>query len=515
MVLTIIQTLFNKRIFGMRFLKAVNLKKKYSNLIFSSIILIFIMYFFVVKDMLAGVLFVFFCSVILIIYLIFNTLKLIINPEKLEKDIIKHFEEKILYISESKNEVKGENENKEIIEQIKQLRAHTIDLITQDNDTEATENINLIFNLISLDNNIKITDQLNSTMIDIINKFQSVRRFEQANEIIVQYYYIVESSDDEQTKIKNHNKILKIVEYRLLILKALDNSQEVYEHADIELLILFSKNLDKSKDSFIIKYLSEAFQKLFTSIINSKLSKIGIVDVLEIYYNKLFTTIFGLYKSINKIEHFVYLLANISDNFFRLYTKSKESVYLQNYWKIYDYFNNYPTTLSDYKWINELCMIYVIRVWCNNPEKVTMKLYKNAKKDLLNWGTSYQVKVNEFWDSFDFSKRVMRSLESNYHTFIEEPYSPSFDYKTLHFYIFTTIIHFYDYNDLLIMLNVEDYRSFNNWYEKGKFRIESKGTKEYIEKFYNFTGFTPLVEKDFVYRANKFYKHVGMKNEEI
>lgn len=102
-ILSIMTSLFNKRIYGKRFFSALNIKSNYSTLIFSSIILTSISYFFVAKDMLSATLFLFFSNTIIILYLLYKTIRLIMNPEKLESDIY------IWYVREIISEVETEN----------------------------------------------------------------------------------------------------------------------------------------------------------------------------------------------------------------------------------------------------------------------------------------------------------------------------------------------------------------------------------------------------------------------
>ncbi|NQV19020.1 MAG: hypothetical protein HQ534_10805 [Armatimonadetes bacterium] len=103
MILTIMQTLFEKRIYGLRFLEILEMKYFFSIRIMISIIMVFILYFFVAKEMLASIIFIFSLNTYLIIYLILTSFRLAMFPEDLD-DYIRDVIKKIIL-----EEIKSEN----------------------------------------------------------------------------------------------------------------------------------------------------------------------------------------------------------------------------------------------------------------------------------------------------------------------------------------------------------------------------------------------------------------------
>ncbi|MCK4957104.1 MAG: hypothetical protein KAS49_05670 [Candidatus Cloacimonetes bacterium] len=106
MIFAILQSVFDKRIYGMRLIEALNLKHYYASFITTSIMLIGVMYWFVAKEMLAGAVFVFSINIGIIIYLFYHSMLIITKPEKLEKNIANYIETEILNFVTSEN---GEN----------------------------------------------------------------------------------------------------------------------------------------------------------------------------------------------------------------------------------------------------------------------------------------------------------------------------------------------------------------------------------------------------------------------
>ncbi|MCD4696421.1 MAG: hypothetical protein K8S16_09305 [Bacteroidales bacterium] len=510
-IIMIMLTAYKIRIYGQKLISTINNRGifSFSKLSIVCFILIGVMTLPVILEKILLTIILFFITLIIVIYLFTDSLKIILSPQKYREKI------KIQIIKIMKSDCNDKLKN----EYITQIRAHTLDLITQDNDTEATENVKLIFNLISIVNNIKITDQLHSSMIDIINKFQRVRRFEQANEVIVQYYYIIEKLDNKQKKRKYQNNIFRIVGYRILALNSINNSQEIYENSALELLVLFLDNLNISKDLHIMKYLQRAFPKLFINVINNKLTENEIEDVLKIYYNKLFNSVYEKCKTQGKIDYFIYIVVNISDSFFRKYVETKGNIYWDNYLKIYNDFYDYPTMI-EHK--HKIVIIYLLRIWClNDTWNSSITNHKNieflnkVKGNFKSWLA--QIKsIENLWDYYDFSVTIMNSLEHNYRNLSKGIKYGTFYLKTLDFFIFASTIKTYTNGESTINLPREDYDRLYLYFDgNGDFGIDSNGTKEYITKFYKFIRFSELDEAEFIRRANEFYEHVKMKNEHL
>jgi len=113
LVLTILQTQFEKRIYGMRFLEALDMKYFFSHCVISCIVLNSISYYFVAKEMLSGLLFIFSIITLLILYMLHNSFKLAMYPENLNdyiaKNIIKTLQKEIKIENNKKNESNKNN----------------------------------------------------------------------------------------------------------------------------------------------------------------------------------------------------------------------------------------------------------------------------------------------------------------------------------------------------------------------------------------------------------------------
>ena len=106
LVLTILQTQFEKRIYGMRFLEALDMRYLFSHCVINCIILNSISYYFVAKEMLSGLLFIFLIITLQILYMLHNSFKLAMYPENLNDYIAKNI------VKTLQKEIKIENSNK-------------------------------------------------------------------------------------------------------------------------------------------------------------------------------------------------------------------------------------------------------------------------------------------------------------------------------------------------------------------------------------------------------------------
>ena len=89
LVLAILQTQFEKRIYGMRFLECLDIKFKFSYCVIHCILLNSFSYIFVAKEMLSSLIVMFLIILILILYMLYNSFRLAMYPENLNDFVAK------------------------------------------------------------------------------------------------------------------------------------------------------------------------------------------------------------------------------------------------------------------------------------------------------------------------------------------------------------------------------------------------------------------------------------------
>ncbi|NQV19019.1 MAG: hypothetical protein HQ534_10800 [Armatimonadetes bacterium] len=157
-------------------------------------------------------------------------------------------------------------------------------------------------------------------------------------------------------------------------------------------------------------------------------------------------------------------------------------------------------------------IIYLFILFCNG-KKTNLLLSKEMeirnKKINYNILNRYKKNMDKIWLTLKRTKKHMDRIESNY---IESwvMFRPMMRYKAQDFFFFSTIS-FEGLSLKKISMDMEDKVMLSKFFASGDIKTES----DYLNKFYEFTGFKRPDDNELRKRANEFIKYIEIRNEKL
>lgn len=432
---------------------------------------------------------------------------------------------------------------------INDLHNHTIDLLRNENLSEANKNIDLLCNLFTkaLETTLKpsksiIVKELYNSLKSFVFRFRNLDYYEESNRVCIRLIQVIYKPEFRK-KLKESNSFfgysyleIEIIELVTQIIKSLSTkttSNSIENSRILELLKELTRNSDKLYGTEMFRYIPQGFGYYF-NLINEhiQLSNKEIDDLLNQLVDRLFSSVFEWYVKFPKIEEiklriFIKILIKISEQcilkdnrrtFNKIMLKYSEIIEDEydihsEHSSLFDLFINLNVTHLYFRFLQENITVQ------SSSDEAKKHDYNDWLNLLDNSEISYSSILEIFnqhivncWNTYSDAKRIISFIEFSY----VKPgilFAPRMKYRLLDYYFFSTVNLLSDYSQITIKLNEEDFSKFSSFFKNKTFNINSERIKENINKFYAFTNLEKLSDEEFVRRANEFYKKIKKINE--
>lgn len=417
---------------------------------------------------------------------------------------------------------------------IDNLKNHSNELIKKGNLVELNNNIILLIKIFSI-SFAESLDPLNSFILkdifkSLMNTMRNMRDYGyniEANFIFLKLCEISYNKSNFEKIQKEINKsffAINTFSYTLLeeltnIVEDVCDSSSYYKIRNkkyIALLDSILENIDEYKSPEFRRYFYTLYAKYYEFLIdNKKIEKSYINKLIYELLHNLFNNVYQFQIPYpEEIKHFIPIILNLAE-------KCIDNEDYINFSKLMIQYNNqveadfdsrdedFQTYCSLFINVIVVYLFFLFKRKGSTDYSMYLKCVSKNKfvNDEVNVMDLFISHIQHLWKTNNKAVAIISEMQNKF----TEPgifYAPELEYVLVEFYFFTSIIYNCDFGNEHIELSDDERIILNRLYKNNEFDINAKSTKEYIETFYKFTGFTKIDEKEFIRRANDFYKYV-------